>query len=1266
MKFKKKLSLAKLITIPLVIFLLIQGFLPLLILNILNVRSTLDQNQIDNKMHNVKIHAKDLTTLLANNSISVGNLNAAIQEKLDDCMQDTSVDSFMLDDTMQDEFLTSIFPLFQQHANENTVSGAFLVLSNNASTESEYHGFFLRDSNPSTKSTSNTDLLLERGNQQLAQTANITLDNTWTTKFHLEENREADSFFYEPYLYASTHPEANVSNLGYWSLPFVLENNKYDSHKMITYSLPLSYHGKIIGVYGIEMSLSFLELYFSHNDLKGNNNGFVLAALNNDGSYQVLYGSGTLYQRVNETGNFELLSQKQKDFYRIKDIKLGNQNIYSVFNTLKIYPNNIPYEHSTWILAGLVDEDTIFSLGRNLYHMIYLMLIVTFLLSISLSILLFSSFSRPFQQLMDSLDGTLNHYVPSNIKEIDQLHDVIQKLTDKERQQTQQLVEEKERLQIAIESTKDTFFTYDVTLDTLTLMDYNQKIQFFPKNDHSYLSLIHPGERETIMTYLKNNYHSFSQEVRYRPTVQDEYIFVRITGKKVGDKVVGSIRDINDQKILEFTKERDQILDATTMFYKYIPGIEQLNKLRKDIPEGYLLLIDLDAFHTINERFGLFFGDIVIEQLTKQIVQITSQEDTLYIRSGPDRFLILFMHCEKEKVLSYLNTIRETCKTLFPLSLSFTASLTTATAQKETDELICEICAARDEARKHAKGFVEYNETISKSNITFKSDEIASILGISHFSLSSIALNLYAHTDNFKISTDALCLKIKEKFNIKNFIITSFKREYLSISIEYMWKKDDENYPSHVRHVSEKDLSQIEEYIHNNFILSLNKTLLSNKLYSLIPSSTNGIVVNLEENNNFIGYVIFDGIDPKILNDEATMNELKDFVSILQSQLIQNRHDISAKAKSEFLARMSHEIRTPMNGIIGMTDIALRKDISEEERIQCLEKVKVSSSYMLSILNDILDMSRIDSGKMELTLDTFDLEKMLANIHPILDARFEEKKQTFTIQKDLSHTYFYGDSLHLQQILMNLLSNANKYTQDGGHITLNIQETPKEDGTSNLIFTVKDDGYGISEQDQTRIFESFERAQNARSTGTGLGLAISNRLVHLMGGDIQLESKVNEGSTFSFSILLKNEKEMEHTSKSTQLIESFPDKHVLIVEDNALNAEILSMILEGFDLQVDVAENGQKALDLFHASKPFTYDIIFMDIMMPVMNGLEATKNIRHSSREDKKLPIYAMSANAFVEDEKQSIEAGMNGHLSKPIDSKKLLEVLNQVFANK
>ena len=484
-------------------------------------------------------------------------------------MQDTSVDSFMLDDTMQEEFLTSIFPLFQQHANENTVSGAFLVLSNNASTESEYHGFFLRDSNPSTKSTSNTDLLLERGNQQLAQTANITLDNTWTTKFHLEENREADSFFYEPYLYASTHPKADVSNLGYWSLPFVLENNKYDSHKMITYSLPLSYHGKIIGVYGIEMSLSFLELYFSHNDLKGNNNGFVLAALNNDGSYQVLYGSGTLYQRVNETGNFELLSQKQKDFYRIKDIKLGNQNIYSVFNTLKIYPNNIPYEHSTWILAGLVDEDTIFSLGRNLYRMIYMMLIVTFLLSISLSILLFRSFSRPFQQLMDSLDGTLNHYVPSNIKEIDQLHDVIQKLTDKERQQTQQLVEEKERLQIAIESTKDTFFTYDVTLDTLTLMDYNQEIQFFPKNDHAYLSLIHPSERETIMTYLKNNYHSFSQEVRYRPTVQDEYIFVRITGKKVGDKVVGSIRDINDQKILEFTKERDQILDATTMFYKF-------------------------------------------------------------------------------------------------------------------------------------------------------------------------------------------------------------------------------------------------------------------------------------------------------------------------------------------------------------------------------------------------------------------------------------------------------------------------------------------------------------------------------------------------------------------------------------------------------------------------------------------------------------------------------------------------------------------------
>lgn len=486
MKFKKKLSLAKLITIPLVIFLLIQGFLPLVILNILNVRSTLDQNQINNNIHNVKTHAKDLTALLANNSISVGNLNAVIQEKLDDCIQDASIETFLLDDTMQEEFLTSIFPSFQQHANENTVSGAFLVLSNNTS-ESEYHGFFLRDTDPSTKSTSNTDLLLERGNQKLAQQSNIALDNTWTTKFHLEQNREADSFFYEPYTYASTHPKTDPSNLGYWSLPFILENNKYDSHKIITYSLPLSYQGKIIGVYGIEISFPYLETYFSHNDLKGNNNGYVLAALNNDGSYQVLYGSGTLYQRVNETGSFELTPQKQNDFYLVKDIKLGSQNIYSVSNTLKIYPNNIPYENSTWILAGLIDENTIFNLGRNLYRMIYLMLCVTFLFSIALSILLFRSFSRPFHQLMESLDGTLDHYIPTNIKEIDQLHDVIQKLTEKERQQTQQLVEEKERLRIAMESTKDTFFTYDVTSDTLTLLDCSQKIQFFPKNDHSYL-----------------------------------------------------------------------------------------------------------------------------------------------------------------------------------------------------------------------------------------------------------------------------------------------------------------------------------------------------------------------------------------------------------------------------------------------------------------------------------------------------------------------------------------------------------------------------------------------------------------------------------------------------------------------------------------------------------------------------------------------------------------------------------------------------------
>ena len=342
---------------------------------------------------------------------------------------------------------------------------------------------------------------------------------------------------------------------------------------------------------------------------------------------------------------------------------------------------------------------------------------------------------------------------------------------------------------------------------------------------------------------------------------------------------------------------------------------------------------------------------------------------------------------------------------------------------------------------------------------------------------------------------------------------------------------------------------------------------------------------------------------------------------------------------------MSHEIRTPMNGIIGMTQIALKNGQSEEVRLDCLKKVESSSKYLLGILNDVLDMSKIESGKMKLVKDDFRLDQMISELYPLLEAKFEEKSQHYHEQVQLKHKWFHGDSLRISQVLVNLLSNAMKYSGNNTDISLIVTETELKDGMSELYFAVKDHGIGVSEEDRQRIFYSFEQVDRSvvGQQGTGLGLAISNRLVHIMGGSISLDSQIGQGSVFSFRIQLKSVKEREQEKETFREEKDFSGVRVLVAEDNPLNMEILQYILEDMGMKVDNAYDGKEAADKFRISKAGYYDLIIMDIMMPVMGGLEATHMIRTMDHPDSdKVPIIAISANAFDEDIRRSLASGM------------------------
>ena len=403
------------------------------------------------------------------------------------------------------------------------------------------------------------------------------------------------------------------------------------------------------------------------------------------------------------------------------------------------------------------------------------------------------------------------------------------------------------------------------------------------------------------------------------------------------------------------------------------------------------------------------------------------------------------------------------------------------------------------------------------------------------------------------------------------------------------------------------------------------------------------------------------GVDKYVLVLSDRTNEQKGSLMLEQALDIARS---SNEAKSQFLANMSHDIRTPINAIVGMTKIARESGEASEKIAGCLDAITASSRHLLELINDVLDMSRIESGQMELQERRFDIDDVVGGV--------EAKSQELRIDcSKMKHKAFSGDELRISQILLNLASNAVKYTQEGGTIALVVQELAKtRPSYASVAFTITDNGMGMSPEFVERIFDPFERSEEvsiARIQGTGLGMSITKALIDAMGGIVEVDSEKGRGSSFRVTLELRVVSSADACPPLEVVPEStsyrFEGKRFLLAEDNELNAEILIELLGCRGAKVEWAENGEKAIDAFSKHPAGYYDAVFMDVMMPVMNGYEAARALRAcSSARSEEVKIVALTANAFAEDVKSALDAGMDAHVAKPVDIDGLACVLGKV----
>ncbi|WP_456035729.1 ATP-binding protein [Senegalimassilia anaerobia] len=1083
--------------------------------------------------------------------------------------------------------------------------------------------------------------------------------------------------------------------MAYWSQPFVLEGDPNDSYRMIAYSVPLMLDGQVYGVLGIEVSTAYLaDTCFPISELNDSEaGGYALALADGNGSYQIITGNGALYNAVSAEGpSFALEETRNAGLMQVEGVTMGDQQVYAIAEPLKLYSGIVPYDDTSWAVVGLFSKDSIFAAGNSLYHRLGVTIGLTTIGCLVLVALVSRAINRPLRGLIDSVQGGMEKLraFRTSVAEVDQLHGVILDLTEDGLEKQRKLNEEKERYRLAVKGTNDAFFTYHPETGAIEIMNSPDDGEF---DSVRFWDLFRRGSANPEAVDAIEQAVNRMQETSIQVEVVTEHLpqgrWLEVSSSRVQDADNGQdcmvcvIHDIDDRKRREIEAARKQELDPATTAYRFEPGMGVIAAARAGAAAGQLAAIEIDGFASIVRDYGIPFGDVLLNELTKVTRAFNldkGNHDAILMRAGAGQFVCWVPGKHADDVVSEVAELqRRFAKLVRPgvLELGLHAGIASSSDVRSTHELLRRARTALQASMGHRAICACWEPSMDDAYGPKPFDPISSFSHVEDMTLPALTLNLLDRRLSLAAGMDLLMRRLNEKLDVTNLFITSFQEDYQTASVRYFFGPIPGIDESAVFPLSREAVDTLQRFGEQGLVHPVSEMPIF-AMSAETRAYANGIAFPIMNVGKYSGSVFFLNDAGKAFDDDETANTLREVGAIIQNRINQEELDLSAQAKSDFLARMSHEIRTPMNGIIGMTEIALKPEQSDERRVDCLNKVHASSLYLLDLLNGILDMTKIENNKMPLGDAPFSMSHVVEELNAVSAGRLAARNQKLVVDMRTQHDWFMGDALRLSQVLINLVGNAVKYSDDGGSITVTIEERAADGGaagmqatasdarTASVYFAVTDRGVGIAEEDIERIFAKFEQVNttDARQQGTGLGLAISNRIVLMMGDRIRANSRLGHGSTFYFEIPLTIADAADKSPCADAEQVDFTGKRALVAEDNELNMEIIAYVLDDMGFTVDKTTNGQEAVDAFEQSPVGRYDIVLMDVMMPVMDGLTAAHRIRSLGRTDAAdVPIVATSANAFAEDVKRSLASGMNAHVSKPIDPEKLAKVLAKVM---